>query len=49
VHYIITATEYLTQWVKAQPVKDCTTVTTTKKIVRKHPDQVWLPQNSHER
>lgn len=28
--YIITMTEYLTRWVEAQPVKDCTTATATK-------------------
>lgn len=30
--YIITATEYLSRWEEAQPVKDCTCVTTTKFI-----------------
>eukprot|EP00253_Pinus_taeda_P020837 PITA_20837 len=29
-HYIITAIEYLTQWVEAQPVKHCTTTTAAK-------------------
>ena len=29
-HYIITVTEYLTRWAKAQPVKDCTTATAAK-------------------
>eukprot|EP00253_Pinus_taeda_P007444 PITA_07444 len=28
--YIIIATEYLTGWTKAQPIKDCTVTTTTK-------------------
>eukprot|EP00253_Pinus_taeda_P025684 PITA_25684 len=28
--YIITVTEYLTRWIEAQPVKDCTTVTAAK-------------------
>lgn len=30
VHYIITATEYLTEWVKAHLVKDCMVATMTK-------------------
>ena len=30
--YIITATDYLTYWVKAQPVKNCSTATTAKFI-----------------
>ena len=29
-HYIITMKEYLTRWVEAQPVKDCTGMTTAK-------------------
>lgn len=29
-HYIITMTEYLTRWVEAQLVKDCTRATTAK-------------------
>ena len=28
--YIITATEYLTRWVEAQPIKDCISMTATK-------------------
>ena len=31
-HYIITMTEYLTRWVEAQLVKDCTTTTAVKFI-----------------
>ena len=30
--YIITVTDYLTHWAKAQPVKDCSTATATKFI-----------------
>jgi len=29
-HYIITATEYLTRWAKAQPVEYCTATTVAK-------------------
>jgi len=42
--YIITATEYLTRWVQAQPVKDCTGVTTTKFLFEYVFTRFWWPK-----
>ena len=33
--YIITTTDYLTRWVEAKPIKDCSATTTTQFILEK--------------